>query len=305
MSTNYPAEVLRVACVGAGTIGSAWAAYFLARGLDVVATDPAVGARERLNQNVDDAWPKLEQLGLSADASRDRLIFVDQLEDAVKDADFVQESAPDDEHLKIDLIARIDAACLPGTVIASSSSKFLPSRLSAQCARPERVIVGHPFVPAYLVPLVEVVGGDATDPAALDWAMGFYRRVGKQPLRLKKEIESYIANRLQHAIYLEALSLVEQGICDYQDIDNAVTWGPGLRWAVQGPILHRHLGGGKGGVRHMIDHFGWNGVPGGEVAFIDAVERRWGDYPITELESWRDDNLLVMLEGLEPPPGEA
>ena len=198
MSTNYPAEVLRVACVGAGTIGSAWAAYFLARGLDVVATDPAVGARERLNQNVDDAWPKLEQLGLSSDASRDRLIFVDQLEDAVKDADFVQESAPDDEHLKIDLIARIDAACLPGTVIASSSSKFLPSRLSAQCARPERVIVGHPFVPAYLVPLVEVVGGDATDPAALDWAMGFYRRVGKQPLRLKKEIESYIANRLQH-----------------------------------------------------------------------------------------------------------
>ncbi|HCF73472.1 MAG TPA: L-carnitine dehydrogenase, partial [Gammaproteobacteria bacterium] len=133
MSTNYPAEVLRVACVGAGTIGSAWAAYFLARGLDVVATDPAVGARERLNQNVDDAWPKLEQLGLSSDASRDRLIFVDQLEDAVKDADFVQESAPDDEHLKIDLIARIDAACLPGTVIASSSSKFLPSRLSAQC----------------------------------------------------------------------------------------------------------------------------------------------------------------------------
>ncbi|GIT54638.1 MAG: L-carnitine dehydrogenase [Pseudomonadota bacterium] len=304
MSTDYPEEVLRVTCVGAGTIGSAWAAYFLSRGLDVVATDPMDGARERVKQNIDEAWPKLERLGLSAGASRDRLVFTESLEEAVRDADFIQESAPDDEPLKIDLIARIDAACRPGTVIASSSSKFLPSRMSAQCGRPERVIVGHPFVPAYLVPLVEVVGVNRPTRPHLTGPLGFYRRVGKKPLRLKKEIEAYIANRLQHAIYLEALSLVDQGVCDYEDIDKAVTWGPGLRWAVQGPILHRHLGGGKGGVRHMIDHFGWDGVPGEEETFIDAVEKRWNEASITELESWRDDNLLLMLEGLEPPPGE-
>jgi carnitine 3-dehydrogenase len=220
----------------------------------------------------------------------------------VAQADFIQESAPDDEALKIELIAQIDAACRTDVVISSSSSRFLPSRLASVCSHPERVIVGHPFVPAYLVPLVEVVGGSSTPLEILNWAVDFYRLVGKRPLKLKKEIEGYIANRLQAVIYLEALSLVEQGICDYADIDDAVTWGPGLRWALQGPLLGRHLGGGKGGIRHMIDHFGWEGVSGGEEAFIDAVERQWKHVSITELESWRDDNLLAILEGLTPPP---
>ena len=149
-----------------------------------------------------------------------------------------------------------------------------------------------------------MVGAEDTDPDVLDWAMGFYTAIGKRPIRLKKEIEAYVANRLQRAIFAEALSLVGQGICGFDDIDDAVTWGPGLRWAIQGPSLTRHLGGGKGGIRQFIENFGWSGGSSGVEAgtFIDAIERRWGHVTTTELESWRDDNLLAMLEHLAPPP---
>lgn len=302
MITIKVEEVRKVACVGAGTIGSAWAAYFLSRGLEVVATDPALEAETRLRANIDEAWPKLERLGLSTDANREKLSFIKDVKQAVTQVDFIQESAPDEEALKIDLISKIDAYCRNDVVISSSSSYFLPSRLASACKYPERVIVGHPFVPAYLVPLVEVVGGSSTPVEILDWAVDFYRLIGKRPLKLKKEIEGYIANRFQNLIKLEALRLVEEGICDYADIDDAVTWGPGFRWPIQGPILHQHLGGGKGGVRHMIEHFGWEGVPGDEELFIDSVERQWKHVSIKELESWRDDNLLSILEVLTPPP---
>ena len=295
-------EVGRVACVGAGTIGSGWAACFLARGLEVFATDPAPDAEARLELNIDGAWSKLEGLGLSPGASRERLRFTDDLEEAVRDAQFIQESAFEDEALKIDLISRIDAACPPKTVIASSSSNYLPSRIASRCAHPERVVVGHPFVPAYLIPLVEVVGGADTTPAALDRAMVFYRAIGKRPLRLKKECEAYVANRLQRVVFDEAARLVADGVCDWDDVEDVMTGGPGFRWAVLGPLLHRHLGGGKGGVRQMIAHFGWNGEPGGEAEFIEAIERRWGHLSIQELESWRDDNLIAMLKELAPPP---
>jgi carnitine 3-dehydrogenase len=244
----------------------------------------------------------LQQLSPCPQADQANLSFTDDLEAAVEGAEFIQESAPDDESLKIKLLRRIGEASPADSVIASSSSTFLPSRLSSQCPHPERVIVGHPFVPAYLIPLVEVVGGEETDIAALDWAMRFYTHIGKRPLQLKKEIEGYIANRLQRAVFAEALELVANGICDYDDIDKAVTWGPGLRWAIQGPVLHRHLGGGKGGVRHMIEHFGWDGEPGGEVRFIKSIESRWGRNTIEELEAWRDDNLTLMLQNLKASP---
>ena len=301
--TRAPAQgVKRVACVGTGTIGSGWAATFLAHGLEVFAADPAPGAEARLILNIDDAWPKLEALGLGDSANRERLRFTDDIAEAVREAEFVQESATEDEALKVELLARVDAACSPDTVIASSSSQFLPSRIAAGCRHPERVIVGHPFVPTYLIPLVEVVGGDDTDPAVLDWAKAFYRAAGKRPLVLKKEIEGYIANRLQRAVFAEAMALVDDGICAWGDVEDAVTWGPGFRWAVLGPLLHRHLGGGKGGVRHMIEHFGWSGTPGGEVDFIEAVEQRCGGVPVAELESWRDDKLIAMLHALTEHP---
>lgn len=295
-------KLTRIACVGAGTIGSNWVAYFLAKGHDVIATDPAHNGEQRLRAVVDEVWPRLEALGFGPGASRGRLSFVATVAEAVAGAQFIQESAPDDEALKIDLIAAIDAACPASTVIASSSSTYLPSRLASRCTHPGRVIVAHPFVPAYLIPLVEVVGGEGTDEDVLEWAMAFFAHIGKRPLRLKKEIEGYIANRLQSVVFAEALSLVEAGVCDYDAIEDAMTWGPGLRWGILGPVLQRHLGGGKGGVRRMIEHFGWSGVPGGEQAFIDAVESRWGHLSIDELESWRDDNLLAMLAAIKDCP---
>ena len=295
-------EVSRVACVGSGTIGGGWAALFLANGLDVIATAPAPNAETRLREDVARAWTRLERLGLAPGADPMRLRFTSDLADAVADAEFVQESAPDDEALKIDLIARIDAHCNPDIVIASSSSTFLPSRLSAKCAHPGRVTIGHPFVPSYLVPLVEVVGSAQTARGDLAWLAAFYQRLGKTTVTLKNEIEGYIANRLQRAVFDEASELVAAGICDWLDIETAVTAGPGFRWPLLGPVLHRHLGGGRGGVRHMIEHFGWRGHPDTRDAFIAAVEQRWGEVPMTALEDWRDEGLLAMLEHLAPAP---
>ena len=208
MTRPEPENVERVACVGTGTIGGGWAAYFLSRGMDVIATDPGNDARETLERIVTGAWPKLESLGLAPGADPGRLRFTTSVEEAVDQAQFVQESAPDKEDLKIELFERIAGAAPADTVISSSSSKFLPSRLSTRATHPERCIVGHPFAPSYLIPLVEVVGGEKTSDEVLDWAVRFYRHAGKRPLRLKKEIEAYVANRIQHAVLAEAANLM-------------------------------------------------------------------------------------------------
>ena len=292
----------QVACVGSGTIGAGWVALFLAHGLDVCASDPGPDAESTLRTRVARIWPKLEQLGLAAGASLDRLTFTTDLAQCVANAQFIQESAPDNEELKIDLLASIDAACPADTVIASSSSQFVPSRLGSKCTHPERITVGHPFVPSYLVPLVEIVGGADADPEALLWLDGFYRHIGKSPITLKKEIERYVANRLQFAVLAEASSLVEQGICDWIDVEHAVTQGPGFRWPIQGPVLHRYLGGGAGGVRHMIAHFGWRGTPATKQPFIDTVDETWGHLSMEDLEDWRDDNMIMLRKNLKKAP---
>ena len=302
MTRPSPEDTRHVACVGTGTIGSGWAALFLAHGLDVTATDPGPDAGSTLRARIARIWPKLERLGLADGASQERLRFTPDVAACVKDAQFIQESAPDDEALKMELLARIDAACPTDTVIASSSSRFIPSRLGSQCAHPGRITVGHPFVPSYLVPLVEIVGGADVDPDVLAWLDGFYRRVGKTPITLKKEIEAYVANRLQAVLLEEGSRLVAAGVCDWMDVELAVTKGPGFRWPIQGPVLHRHLGGGPGGVRHMIAHFGWRGAPETKDAFIETVDRRWGHVPMEELEDWRDENMLMLLANLKEAP---
>ena len=194
----------------------------------------------------------------------------------------------------------IDRLLPPEVVIASSTSTFLPSALGARCRHPERVIVGHPFAPAHLIPLVEVVGAEATPPEVLDWAVAFYAAIGKRPLRLKKEIQSFIANRLQYAIREEANRLVEAGICDFADIDTAVTQGIGLRWAFMGPAMCAHLGGGKGGLAHYLAHFGWRGSEAGKASVIAAVDQIAGMVSIDELERWRDANLIAQQKLLKP-----
>jgi len=216
----------------------------------------------------------------------------------------MQESAPDNEALKIALFKQMDAAAPADTVLASSSSSFLPSSLQSKCIHPERVVIGHPFAPSYLMPLVEVVGGTATDPEIIDWTVDFYEAVGRKAMKLKNEIESYVANRLQNVVLEEAASLVAQGICDYQDIGFAVTYGPGLRWAFAGPMTCYHLGGGKGGVRHMIDHFGWMRDEEANHQLIAAIDDMYGHLSMEELEHWRDENLMVMLQGFKPVPGK-
>lgn len=302
MTRPDPDKVERVACVGAGTIGGGWAAYFLARGMDVVATDPGEGAEEKLRDLVARAWPSLQELGLSEGASQDRLAFTADLAECVAEADFVQESAPDWKDLKIDMFEKIGAAARADVVIASSSSEFIPTDISVDCANPERCIIGHPFAPSYLIPLVEVVGGEKTSPEVLDWAVAFYNGIGKKALKLKKEIDHYIANRLQYAVFEEMHNLVEQGICDFADVDTAMRYGPGQRWAFAGPLLCLHMGGGQGGLRGFIDHFGWTGPEGSAEKAVAEVEALYGDYTMSEIEAWRDANLLAMDDTLKMEP---
>ncbi|MEU4144323.1 3-hydroxyacyl-CoA dehydrogenase NAD-binding domain-containing protein [Streptomyces parvulus] len=251
-----PDGVRRVACVGAGVIGGGWVAHFLARGYDVTAWDPAPDAGQRLRRLVDAAWPTLTSLGLAEGASRDRLTVTEILEQAVADAEFVQESAPENLGLKRDLLARLDAATPPGVVIASSTSGYPMTEMQTTAADPSRLVVGHPFNPPYLIPLVEVVGGERTDAAAVARAARFYEAAGKSVITMDHEIPGFIANRLQEALWREALHMVANGEATVRDIDLSITEGPGLRWAVMGPMLTFALAGGEGGMAHMLDHFG-------------------------------------------------
>ncbi|MEU1047254.1 3-hydroxyacyl-CoA dehydrogenase NAD-binding domain-containing protein [Streptomyces sp. NPDC005897] len=251
-----PENVRRVACVGAGVIGGGWVAHFLARGYDVTAWDPAPDASRKLRRLVDAAWPTLTLLGLADGASTDRLTVADTLEEAVADADFVQESAPEKLDLKRDLLARLDAATPPGVVIASSTSGYPMTDMQTAAADPSRLVVGHPFNPPYLIPLVEVVGGERTDPASVAWAARFYEVAGKSVITMDNEVPGFIANRLQEALWREALHMVANGEATVRDIDLSITEGPGLRWAVMGPMLTFALAGGEGGMAHMLDHFG-------------------------------------------------
>jgi 3-hydroxyacyl-CoA dehydrogenase len=252
MSLNQP--VHRIAIVGTGVIGASWAAYYLARGIDVVATDPGPQAEANLRKYVDDAWPLLTQVGLSPGASRDRLTFNPDMSRALAEADWVQENAPERPDFKIKLFAQMDEATPPNSIIASSSSGITMDVIQSGCKRPERCVIGHPFNPPHVVPLVEVVGGAKTSEATIERAMAFYASVGKKPVRLYKALPGHVANRFQAALYKEVLYLVQQGVLSVADADVAVCYGPGIRWGVMGPSLQWHVGGGQGGIQHFMEH---------------------------------------------------
>src|SRR5215469_5376756 len=251
-----PGLVSRVGIVGAGVIGGGWALHFLRMGLDVDVYDPAPDAQQNLLRMVEETWPLLEQIGLRAGAGPDRLSFHADLAAAVSAADMVQENSPEDGQVKRGVLAAIDRAARPDAVIASSTSGFAMTMLQADCVRPERCVVGHPFNPPYLIPLVEVIGGERTDPAAVDWLVGFYAAMGKRPLRLSRELPGFVGSRLQEAMWREALHMVAAGEATVEEIDEAIAYGPGLRWAQMGPCLTFHLAGGGDGMAHMLDHFG-------------------------------------------------
>ncbi len=252
MSDSKP--VRRIAIVGTGVIGASWAALYLARGFDVVANDPAPNAEVSLRKYVDDAWEQLKAIGLSAGASRDRLTFTSNMKEALSNADFVQENGPERPDFKIKLFADMDDVTPPGSLIASSSSGITMSVIQSKCKRPERCLIGHPFNPPHIIPLVEVVGGAKTSPDAIRKAMAFYASIGKKPIRLRKEVPGHAANRLQAALYREVAYLIEQDVLSVADADDAVSWGPGLRWGVMGPSLQWHIGGGAGGIQHFMAH---------------------------------------------------
>jgi 3-hydroxyacyl-CoA dehydrogenase len=251
---SFDKPIRRIAIVGTGVIGASWAAQYLARGFDVIATDPAPSAEANLRKYVDDAWTVLNSIGLSPGASRDRLEFTPDMKKALSKADFVQENGPERVDFKIKLYADMDAVTPPDSLIASSSSSLTMSVVQSKCEHPERCVIGHPFNPPHVIPLVEVVGGAKTSPAAIEKALAFYKSIGKRAILLRKEVPGHVANRLQSALYREVLYLIEQGVLSVADADDAVSWGPGLRWGVMGPSLQFHLGGGAGGIQHFIDH---------------------------------------------------
>jgi 3-hydroxyacyl-CoA dehydrogenase len=300
----------RVSVIGAGTIGASWAAYFLARGFEVGASDPAPNGEAFARRFIDNAWPTLEKLGLVvAGADRKRFEFFSDPAAAVKGAEFVQESGPEREDLKIDLFATLDGALPPSTVIATSSSGLLISRVSVKCKHPERCVIGHPFNPPHLIPLVEVVGGGKTSADAVSTAMNFYREIGKHPIHIKKEVKGHVANRLQAALWREAIHLVVEGVVSVADADAAIAYGPGLRWALMGPHLTFHLAGGEGGMKHFMSHLAAGPVqswmddlgqprltPDVQKTIIDGVEAEAGSRTIADLQRWRDRKLIEILK---------
>ncbi|QWF85565.1 L-carnitine dehydrogenase [Amycolatopsis sp. CA-230715] len=300
-----------VACVGAGVIGGGWVAHFLARGFRVLAYDPAPDAAERLARIVDAAWPALTALGLAEGAGRDNLTVTETLAEAVGAAGFVQESAPEKLELKRKLLAEIDAATPPGVVVASSTSGYAMSEMQVSAATPERLVVGHPFNPPYLIPLVEVVGGRLTEPWAVEAAAAFYRRVGKSVITMTDELPGFIANRLQEALWREALHMVANGEATVEQIDTAITDGPGLRWPVHGPCLTFHLAGGEGGMAHMLDHFGpslkspWTRLDAPELTaelrdrMVEGCDDEAGGRSIAELVAERDRAIIAVQRAVE------
>jgi carnitine 3-dehydrogenase / betainyl-CoA thioesterase len=305
-------DVRRFGVLGTGVIGAGWAARALARGLDVIASDPAPGAEQRLRARVDNAWPALTRLGLSPGADRERLAFTSDLEALCARADFIQESAPENQDLKRALHARLTAAAPADVMVASSSSGLLPTRIQSDSRHPERVLIGHPFNPVYILPLVEVLGGALTDARCIDDAMAFYRSLGMHPLHVRTEIEGYISDRLQEALWREALHMVADGVASTGEIDDAIIYGPGLRWAFMGTCLTFHLAGGEAGMRHMLEQFGpalklpWTKLEAPQLddalieRLVEGTRAQAAGRSIAELERVRDECLIGIMRSLRP-----
>jgi 3-hydroxyacyl-CoA dehydrogenase len=305
MSYNKP--IKRIAIVGTGVIGASWAAEYLARGFDVVATDPGPNAEANLRKYVDEAWNDLTKIGLSKGASKDRLIFTANSKEAWSNADLVQENGPERPDFKMKLYAEMDEITPLDSLLASSSSGITPSVIQSKCKHPERVVIGHPFNPPHIIPLVEVVGGSKTSPDAIQQAISFYASIGKKPIHVKKELPGHVANRFQAALYREMLYVIEQGILSVEDADAAVSYGPGLRWGVMGQSLQWHLGGGAGGIKHFMEHLmdplvgmfkalgNPNVTPELKQKIVEGVMREAGGRSVDELAQAENEVIIGLL----------
>jgi 3-hydroxyacyl-CoA dehydrogenase len=301
--------IRRIAIIGTGVIGASWTALFLAKGLEVVATDIAPTAEAALRKFVETAWPALNRLGLSPGASQSNLKFTAALAQAVADADLVQENGPERIDFKQKLYGQLDEALPPDVIIASSSSGLKMSEIqSGAASHPERCVIAHPFNPPHLIPLVEIVGGAKTSEETIRRAAEFYTSIGQRTVRLNKEMPGHVANRLQAALAREVYYLVADGVVSAADVDTALSWGPGLRWGVMGNMMLNHLGGGPGGIEHFFQQFtgpmtAWWKTLGSPVLtpevqkkLIDSVHAEVGSRSIDELAAERDEILLGLIE---------
>jgi 3-hydroxyacyl-CoA dehydrogenase len=303
-----PSAIRRVAVIGAGTIGASWTAYFLSRGLEVVASDPSPAAPDLIRRTIEAAWPLLLRLGAVEGADPGGWRFEADPVRAVEGVEFVQENAPERYEVKRALLPAIAGVLGEEVVIASSSSGLLISHLSEGCRFPQRLVIGHPFNPPHLVPLVEVVGGTTASCAAVEAAVAFYRQIGKHPIEIRKEVPGHLANRLQAALWREAVYMVAEGVASVADVDAAISEGPGLRWALMGPHATFHLAGGEGGMKHMLDHLlpamqSWWATLGNprmtpdlQQRLIDGVRDEVGGRSIAELAQRRDGFLADLQE---------
>ena len=299
--------ITHVAIVGTGVIGASWASYFLAHGLHVTAFDPAPGSEAALHSTVESQWPTMQTMGLAPGADLARLRFRPTLAQALEGAGFVQENGPERLDAKRDLFRAMAEIAPAEVLLASSSSTLMMSDVQPGCRHPERIVLGHPFNPPHLIPLVEVAGGRATSPEAVAGAIAFYRAIGKHPIRLKREIKGHIANRLQAALWQEAFHLLREGVADAADIDAAISHGPGLRWAFLGPFLNLHLSGGPGGMAHNLAHLGppteamWRDLgsvhldPQTVAVVTDAVEEFVLRLDLPATLAQRDEALAALL----------
>jgi carnitine 3-dehydrogenase len=301
---------MRVALVGGGVIGGGWAARLAENGFDVTLYDPDPEAERKVREvleNAERAWKRLTLVP----RVRGRVTLAASLEEAVHDADVIQESAPENEELKRRLLAQVDAAAPADALICSSTSGLLPSRLQEGLEHPGRLLVGHPFNPVYLLPLVEVVGGAQTDESALERASAFYTSLGMYPLRVRAEIDGFLADRLLEALWREALWLVHDDVATVAEVDDAIRFGAGLRWAQMGTFLTYRIAGGEAGMRHFLAQFGpalawpWTkltDVPELTPELVDRIagqsDDQAGDLSVRELERVRDDNLVALLQAL-------
>jgi 3-hydroxyacyl-CoA dehydrogenase len=302
-------RVRHITIVGTGVIGASWTALFLARGLQVVATDPAPNAEATLRKFVETAWPALERLGLSPGASQSNLKFTVDLAKALAGADLVQENGPERIDFKRKLYGQLDGLLRPDVIIASSSSGLTMSEIQlGATSYPERCVIAHPFNPPHLIPLVEIVGGAKTSEGTIGRALDFYASIGQRPVRLNKEMPGHVANRLQAALGREVYYLVAEGVVSAADVDTALCWGPGLRWGIMGNMMLNHLGGGPGGIEHFFQQFTgpmtawWKTLgapmltPELQKKLSDSVHAEVGSRSIEELEAERDDILLGLIE---------
>ena len=300
----------RVALVGGGVIGGGWAGRLVECGVDAVVYDPHPSAEEQVRavlENAERAWARLT----SATRARGTVTFAPSLRDAVEEAEVIQESVPEDEALKRRLLAEIDELARPDALVCSSTSGLLPTRLQADMTKPERFVVGHPFNPVYLLPLVEVVAGERTSEESVERAISYYASLGMKPLRVRKEVDGFVADRLLEALWREALWLVYDDVATVEEIDDAVRFGPGLRFAQMGTFLTYRIGGGEAGMRHFLEQFGpalqwpWTklmDVPELTDALVEKIatqsDEQADGLSIRELERLRDDNLVALLQAL-------